>query len=803
MLRSYLAAALRNLARNRLYAAINIVGLAVGFAAAMLIALFVRHELTFDSFIAGHEDIYRVSMALNLPGHPSNGTEDLRNWMPLQMKLDFPQIEALARLSNTFGGASLRRGDVEANESGFYWADPNIFDVLPLPAFAGNLHTALERPDGIALTRRMARKYFGRDDPLGETIEIDRTRTMQVTAILQDLPSNTHLNTEIFASGKAATGPRDAFGSGGARVYAYLRFRPGTSLEDMRHALRDFVDRHSPKPPSGKASDTFVLPLTRISDIHLHPGGAFAMTPAGDPRTIRALAIVGVLILVLAGINFVNLMTARATRRATEVGVRKVCGGRRRDLVVQFIGESIIYAALGMLIAMVLVELLLPQLNTFLDRRIVFDYWHLLVFGALAGSVLIIGALAGAYPALVIASFRPAGVLKAAGSQVVGRGVVRQLLVLTQFAILVGLIFATATIYRQTAFGLRQGLRFDQDQLLNIHVPSADCEKGAFRGGVDALPGVRGTACSAFFVNDFGTDQYVAPDGGEVTLQNTQMGAGMFELLGLKPVAGRFFVADREADALPAPQARSNSATYRVVINETAARQLGFASPAAAIGQTFALHAGERREIIGVVPDFSHDTVRQRIDGMIFENTAGWFSHLNVKLRGTALPETLEKIDRLWETRGGQSRPITLRFYDQYVQELYRSLIRQGALFACFAGVALFLAGLGLFGLAAFTAERRTKEIGIRKAMGAETGELTRLLLWQFSKPVLWANLIAWPAAGYAMHRWLNGFAYHTALQPWFFAAAGVIALLFALLTVSSRSVQVARAPAVSALRYE
>src|SRR6185503_16686858 len=287
------------------------------------------------------------------------------------------------------------------------------------------------------------------------------------------------------------------------------------------------------------------------------------------------------------------------------------------------------------------------------------------------------------------------------------------------------------------------------------------------------------------------------------TLQNTQMGAGMFELLGLKPVAGRFFVADRAADALPAPRDRSNSATYRVVINETAARQLGFASPAAAIGQTFALHGGERREIIGVVPDFSHDTVRQPIEGMIFENTAGWFSRLNVKLRGTAVPETLQKIDRLWETRGGQSRPISLRFYDQYVQELYRSLIRQSALFAGFAGVALFLAGLGLFGLAAFTAERRTKEIGIRKAMGAETGELTRLLLWQFSKPVLWANLIAWPVAGYVMHRWLQGFAYHIDLEAWLFAASGALALAIALLTVTIHSIRVARAKPVAALRYE
>ncbi|MGC3982659.1 MAG: ABC transporter permease [Steroidobacteraceae bacterium] len=804
MFRNYLSAALRNLARNKLYAAINIIGLSVGFAAAICIALFVRHETTFDNFIAGHENIYRVSMSLNLPGLPLIETEDLRNWIPMQMRLDFPQIEALARLSSAPGEAvSLRHGAVEANASGFYWADPNIFEVLPLPAFAGDLHTALDRPDGIVLTRRMARKYFGRDDPIGEPIEIDRARTMRVTAILEDLPSNSHLNTEILASGKAVSGPNDVFGAGGARVYAYLRFKSGTVIEDMRHELVDFVDRNSPKPASGKASDTFSLPLRRITDIHLHSSGTFPMTPSGDPRIVRSIAIVGVLILLLAGTNFVSLMTARGTRRATEVGVRKVCGGNRRDLVVQFIGESILYAALAMLVATVLVELLLPQLNSFLDRRMVFDYWHLPTVGILAAMVLVIGVLAGIYPALVIASFRPTGVLKSASLPIAGNGKVRQLLVLTQFAILIGLILATATIYRQTAFGLQQGLRFDQDQLITITVPFAECEKSSFRSAIAALPGVRGTACSEFFVNNYGTAQYLAPNGGEVSLQSTWVGAGLFELIGLKPVAGRFFEADRQADALPAPRMQNKDTAYHVVINETAARQLDFASPAAAIGQIFSLKSGDRREIIGVVPDFSHDTVRQPIEAFFFENPAGWFSQLNVKLRGNAVPETLAQIDKLWDTQAGQPRPINRRFYDQYTQDLYRSLVRQSALFAGFSVIALFLAVLGLLGLATFTAERRTQEIGIRKSMGAGTHELMRLLVWQFIKPVLWASLMAWPIAGLVMNRWLHGFAYHIDLELWTFIAAAGVALVIALLTVSTHCYLVARAKPVLALRYE
>ncbi len=802
MLRNYLAAALRNLMRNRLYAAINILGLAVGFAAVLLIGLFVRHELTFDRFIPGHEDVYRVSMALTAPDAGSNATDDARLWISQQMKLDFAQIQSIARLANLFGNKqSLRHGSVEGVEERFYWADPNIFEVLPLPAIAGDLKTALDRPDGLVLTRRMARKYFGRDKPIGETLEIDRVTTMKVTAVLEDLPSNTHLNTELFGSAVSrSSGQGSVFFAN--RAYTYLRLKPGASADELRSALPDFVDRNSPKPASGKASDTFSIPLVAISDIHLHPAGAFAMTPAGEPRTIRAIAAVGALILILASINFVNLMTARASRRAVEVGVRKACGARRRDLVLQFIGESVIYAALGMVLAMGIVELLLPRLNAFLDRSIAFEYWHPPLIGAIFALVLVIGTLAGTYPALVLSAFRPASVLKGGGALPAGSGKVRQLLVVLQFSMLIGLILATAILYRQTAFGLQQGLRFDKDQLLAITTPPPECEQTSFRTAVESLPGVLGTACSMAFLEDFGTGRYIAPDGREVTLQTGLVGAGLFELLGLKPVAGRFFLRDREADAIPGPRVQKADGVYAVVVNEAAVRLLGFKSPAEAIGKTFGLLTGQRRLIIGVVPDFSRDTVREAIAPTYFENSAGWFMRLNVKLRGNAVPETLGEIDRLWK-REAHVRPIVRRFYDDYVQNLYAGLTRQSAIFTAFAAVALFIAGLGLFGLAGFTLERRTKEIGIRKAMGAESADVTKLLLWQFAKPVLWANLIAWPVAGFVMNRWLQGFAYHIDLEPWLFVAAAAVALLVAMLTVSTHSILVARARPVTALRYE
>ncbi len=542
-----------------------------------------------------------------------------------------------------------------------------------------------------------------------------------------------------------------------------------------------------------------------IADIHLSPTGAFAMTPGGDPRTIRAMAVVGVLVLLLASINFVNLKTARAARRAVEVGVRKVCGAGRRSLIVQFIGESLVYTTLAMLIAMALVELvLLPWLNAFLDRSIVFQYWRWPMLGYIVAAVLVVGTLAGVYPAFVLSSFRPAAVLKGTGPSVAGSGRVRQLLVIMQFAILIGLMLSTAIIYRQTQFGLDQGLRFDKDQLLIVDVPSADCEKSSFRTAVDSLPGVLGAACSEFFLGEFGTAQYLAPDGSEVTLKDGTAGAGMFELMGLKPVAGRFFMRNREADVLPPPKDRKPGVPLRAVVNETAAKALGFKSAADAVGKIFRFpRIDVRYEIIGVVPDFSGDTVRQSIWPMFYMNTEGWNSRLNLKLRGSAVPETLRAIDTIWSRIPGQTRPVSRRFYDDYVQSIYASLIRQRTLFAGFALVALLLAGLGMFGLAGFTVERRTREIGVRKAMGANTGAVVRLLLWQFAKPVLWANVLAWPVAGYIMYRWLLGFAYRIDLEPWPFMASSLVALVIAMITVTTHSVLVARANPVTALRYE
>jgi putative ABC transport system permease protein len=798
-------AALRNLARNRLYAGINIGGLAVGFAAAILIGLFVRDEFSYDSFIPGHQHVYRVSSVRIVPGRSPIFVPvvppDLAAWM----KLDFPAVQSAARLASEPVG--LRHGNFEASED-IAWADPDIFEVLPLQVFAGNLRTALQRPDAIVLTRQMARKYFGRDNPIGETIEINRQHSMQVTAVLMDLPSNTHLDARIFASGRAAysrLAVLDAMQGPAIQkpwnALTYIRLSPTASIDELARALPDFIDRHVQFPGADKISAAVQLTLISIAAIHLYgPGSATAD---------YALAAIGALTVLLASLNFVNLTTARATRRAIEVGIRKAAGASRTDLVIQFIGESMIYVALSMLLALALVEVLMPHFNAFLGRTILFDYWRSPDLAmSIAGAVLLVGTLAGAYPAVVLSAFPPAWVLRNRSGGPIGSQKLRETLVVLQFAILIGLTVSTGVLYRQTNFATHDSLRFDKDQVLLIR---GACAK-AFKDEIRALPGVRSAACSFLAPT---LNPVVIPtqlhNGQRLSIHESAIDIGFLELYGFKPLAGRFFSAAHEGDV--PPEDPKLPLRLPVVINETARRQLGYASPGDAIGQSVPLallHSLDDNhvdgpfpaEIIGVVTDFPMGSIREPIGPTVFYVQPNLFQLMSVKLTGREIPETLASIDLLWK-RLGNTRPVSRFFFDQQVEDTYRDMIRQQRLMTVLETVALLIACLGLFGIAAFSSERRTKEIGIRKVMGAQTRDIMRMLLWQFSRPVLYGSLIAWPVAAYIMNRWLQGFAYHVPLAPWLFITTTALTLIVALVTVSAHCWPVARAKPAAALRYE
>jgi putative ABC transport system permease protein len=812
MLQNYLAAALRNLFRNGCYAVINIFGLALGFAATTLIALFVRDEYSYDRFYPDHARVYRVMETVNLPGEaPLRITVTASNIAPA-MKLDFPEVEIATRLAPR--GAILRQGNVQGTTM-LSWADPNFFRIFPAKVISGNLDEALNRPDGLVLTRKTARRYFGRDDVVGKALEMDRKYTMHVAAVIEDLPPNTHLDAEAFASGiasfsaltlldAAASADPDALKP--ENVYTYVRLRPGAQVARVASAMKDFALRHVTGQLGGQpVAKVYIFSLVPLADIHFQPASMADMKPPGDVRTLQTMIGIAGLILFVAGSNFVSMMTARAAGRAVEVGVRKAAGATRGQIIVQFLGECLCYTALAMTFAICAVELLLPALNGFLQREIVFDYVRDPILGCGIVAVwLVTGLAAGAYAAFVLSMFRPGAVLKGVMFLPGGSGRLRQALVIFQFGTLIALIVSTMTIQRQTQYAMQERLRLPTEQIYLGHSGCPD----SFRDAVSRTPGVLAATCasaSALTYDDRFSVIFDSQDGSKVSLRGAPVDYGFFELFAVKPLAGRVFAPDRgEDDVL---RANPTSDSYpSIVINETGMRALGYASPQAAVNQYRVWNRlwskdSQSSRIVGVVPDFSVGSVRDVIEPTVYyiEPKRVWISVL--QLDGRAIPETMRAVKALWEQT--QNSPFDGLFLSQRVNELYADIQRQSTIFSVFAGVAVAIASLGLLGLAVFTAERRTREIGLRKVMGASRWDILRLLGWQFAQPVLWANLIAWPSAYLIMRRWLEGFAYHVDLSPLVFVAASVLALIIALATVSGHALLVARTKPVEALRYE
>jgi len=805
MWRNYLSAALRNLSRNRLYASMNIVGLAIGLAAAIFAGLYVREELIYERFIPGHENIYRVSMTRQTPGAAAAPFSTAYYRVSEWLESDFPEIDAVSRL--WILRKALRHGELEAQQPvGF--ADRDFFRVFPLPAIAGDLESALSTPDGIVLTRQAARKYFGEDAPIGKTLEFDRRAVMRVTAVIEDLPSSTHLNFSVIASSAALLQELTQLPEFNVRkfeAHTYFSLKPTASIHSLTERMTTLIERHQRFPP-GIQLQLDVLP---IADIHLQSQAQFPLEAPGDLQTVYAITAVGILIIVIAGINYVNLMTSRASQRAVEVGVRKVAGARRRDLMLQFIGESLIYVALAMLMAIAAVELLMPSFNALLDRSpgdhatptISFEYWRdpLLALSIVA-SVLVIGIAAGFYPALVMSAFRPIDTLKAGVVRSAGSFRVRQLLVVLQFGVLVLLILATAVIHRQTQFALNEGLRIDRNQVLLVKIADARARQG-FQEALREVPGVEAVTSSHTAPTNLGTIQLnVERAGGErAALQFTPVDFNFHEFYGLSPLAGRLFSRERGTDAV------AGATQLALIVNESTVRALGFTTPEEAVDQVIRIKEWSptlEYVIVGVIPDFPVDSLRVPIQPTVYFVDQNRLTLISARLTGHMIPEALARIDQLWQ-RMGEPRPIERQFLDEYYEHLYSDVRQQARLINSFTVIALIIASLGLFGLSVFSAQQRTKEVGIRKAMGAGTREIMGLLLWQFTRPVLVATILALPLGAWLMQRWLNGFAQRVSLDAWLLVAAGIVAVLIGTVTVAAHVFFVARWRPVAALRYE
>jgi putative ABC transport system permease protein len=803
MFRNCLASALRHLARNRLYTFISVAGLAVGLCVALIAALVIRNQYTFDHDIPGYERTYVSMVAISPIGMAKQYVPVTLFPLAAQLTLQVPQVEA-ASMVREQGGMDITHAGVTVHNEWIYWADRSLPRVLPLPLYAGNLTAALSRPDGLVLSRSYARKFFGRDTPLGETLVI-RGHPMTVLAVIQDRPPNaTNTAWDIIASGSSGAAPdsakqADAYRKSGSPPICdgstYVRLRSGADPAVLTRFLSSLM-AVTPRAPQ------WSVEFARIDRLNAHEG-----LHRGFHTRMLMLGVLGTVVLLIAAINFINLQTACSALRAREVAVRGLSGAGRGALILQFLGEALLYSIFAALLAIAFTEWLLPRADAFLDAGAVLDYrlepWLPVV---LAGATLIIGIFAGAWPAFVLSSFRPVAVLRGSGG-IPGGPAVRRGLVILQFALLIGLAICSGVVYRQRHFALHDALRMDHDQVLMIYAPMG----GAFADQVRGLPGVRAlTRASLPFL---GTSVPGQPRAVSVTTGKTRTGKDvstdmtgvdfdLFDFYGIRPLAGH----------LPKIGADRITNPGYVVLNETAARRYELGTPVEAVGRTVPLGAptptapGEPTQlmVLAVVPDFSLNSISEAVHPTAYSQNQdpNSLDVLNVRLTGHDIPETLAAIDAQWRITG-HPRSLMRFFLDEQMQKTYRDVQRESETFGLCALIALGMSCIGLFALTAAIAERRTREIGIRKALGADTRDVLKLLLWQFGQPVAWANLIAWPVAGYIMSRWLAGFAYHANLPLWMFPAAAMAALMIALVTVLSHALSIARARPVVALRYE
>ena len=826
MLHNYLTAALRNLSRNRAYAILNLFGLVLGFAATILIALFVRQEYSYDRFFPQYQQIYRVSATINQPhGAPAYWNTTFAN-LAAALASEVSEVQLVARLAPT--RALLRHAGIQSLGT-LNWADPDFFRLFPFKSIRGDLAQALSQPDGIVLTRSTALQFFGRDAVVGETLELDHRYTLRVTAVIEDLPANTHFSFNAIASGLApfsrlAALDAQALEPGAIQtedVYTYVKVYPNARLEKSDAAMRAFADQHLTAERNGiPVSRSYSFHLVPLSAIHLQPQSTVEphnpvdMKPPADARSLHMMIGIAVLIVTVAASNFVSMMTARATRRAVEVGVRKALGATRSQLIVQFMGECVLYALLALAIAVAAVDLLLPEFNTFLQRDISFDWFHHPVFAtALLATAVMIGLAAAVYPALVCSMFGPATVLR--GVVLVPRenpARVRQLLVTLQFGTLIALLASTLTIHSQAQYALMARLHFASDQ---IYVVAGGCRPG-FTEAAAHLPGVLTAACVSDAAMEFVKIGTTLATGNlhKVPFRLAPVdGADFFKAFGVVPLAGRLFDLGCDEDNVLRQDSASRS-NPSVILNETGARAPGYAAPSAAIGHfviwpRIALIRGElsgwdslSSRIIGVVPDLPIGSVRNLVEPMVYYVDTVFSDNIILQLDAHAVAATVRAVAERWAQHSA-GLPLEGVFLSQHVSYLYADMRRQLRLFWAFSCVAVVIAALGLLSLASFTAEARTREIGLRKVMGASQSDVLRFLGWQFARPVLWANLIAWPVAYALMQRWLASYAYHVEISLLNFLAAACFAAVLATSTVAGYACLVARSHPAGALRHE
>jgi len=773
MLRNYLVVALRNMLRHKGYSFINVVGLAVGMACFILILLWVRDELSYDKFHLNADKLYLVTDYEKY----ADGDELTFSVNPPELAptliSEYPEIVDAARY-RTMGGLIVRSDGNSFGEDGLTFADPSFFSMFSFLFVKGEPGQALSSPNLVVITERAAAKYFGDEDPVGKILKVDDRVDLTVTGIIQNVPSNSHLQFDLvvpFETVKEFGLDIEGWGQFAHKTYVLLAENADLAL--LSKKIAGTIKRHD--------QDAIVeLSLKPVTDIHL----------SGDKSSLYIFSLIATLILLTACINYMNLATARAGKRTKEVGLRKVVGASRKEIVLQFFGESILVSLVALCLSLLLVEIFLPLFNDLSTKQLSFS---LIKNGSviliLLGTAIATGTISGSYPALFISSLAPASVLKGSLRSGARGAVLRKLLVSMQFVLSIALIIGTVVIGRQLHFIRNQKLGFDKERVLCINLKGNSPRKsGLLKSELSKTEGVASISAvssppaglhMSTLIHEWGDGQVQ----GEILIHRLFADWDFATTLGVEMDEGRFlsqrFVSDTSAS---------------VVVNQAAVRAMGMESPLGkeVLGST----------IVGVVKDFHFSSLHSEIKPLAIQHRPDMLRYLLVKMKPGDISLSISSLTTAWG-RLFPGIPFDYQFLDENIHRMYRTDQRMGKIINSFTILALFIACLGLFGMASFTAEQRTKEIGIRKVLGATVPEVTFSLVREFSKWVLLANLIAWPLAYFTMNRMLEVYAYRISLDVWIFLAAGAAAFILAVATVSYQSIKAALTNPVETLRYE
>ncbi len=808
----------RSLTRHRLYAALNVFGLAFGIAVFLVLTLVVQYEREFNHWLPNADHVYRIDSTFLLPGEQPNENSNVTYAVMDLLRADYPQIQAGVREMRQPQPVSVG-STIDSEEVSH--VDPSFLNVVELPMLAGHRADALAQPGNVVVTASIARKYFGTTQVIGKTLEIsDRgvKQSFMVSAVLRDLPADTTLRFDLLVPmTQAFENEMPNFKDWGTSMGpTYLRFASMADAQAVGRSLRSFVARRAAGSADAQMGshpqDRLRLSLVPLSDAHFHDATVDADLPGVDRRVIYSLGVVGLLALVTAAINYVNLATARSGLRAREVALRKVMGATRRMLLVQFLGEAVALVALSAMIGLALTELAVPMVNALGGWAVRIDYLE--VVPLLVMLVAVVGLVAGFYPALMLAAYRPAAVLAAARTPAGGRmgTQVRNLLVLTQFASAIAFAICTLVINAQAKF-LRDADRgFDRQGLILVQSLAADellSRQNVILDTLRHVPGVIAATASDREPDSTSTSGTTVLPPGHVGVNPhliyETVGRGYFTTYGVRLVAGRFFDdAHRMDDRAGVESGLHDGST---IINQSALPVLGFRDPAAAIGRNFSLNGRQHKAvltIVGVVQDVRFMSPREAVRGQFYTYDTAGFKNAEAAIRFKGVPraEMMQRLGAAWQTVAPDN-PFMAKTADERLADYYQPDQQRARLFSVGAVLAVAIACVGLYGLASFNTARRVKEIGIRKVLGASTRDVLLLLVGQFVRPVLLANLIAWPIAWAVMRGWLAGFDQRIGLSPLYFAAVTIAALAISVLTVAGQVWRVARSEPARALRYE